>query len=56
MNETVVSEFNKTIWLKAVIFTLFVFSAIVACISICITDSRTYNWGQFVLIVIFRVY
>jgi hypothetical protein len=55
MNDAVTSKFTNVFWFKAVAFTLFVAGATIACITACIANYETYNWGRLVLIAAFSV-
>lgn len=51
----VISKFTTLFWIKAVVFTIFIFTSITACIIVSIKHWFEYNWGQLTLIVIFSI-
>jgi hypothetical protein len=55
MPETIISKFNPTIWIKAIIFTAFVFGSEIACVVFSIKNKDIYSWGQYCLVTVLGV-
>jgi hypothetical protein len=55
MEDTVTSKFTTKFWLKAVVFTLFVFISTLYCIIFSANHKEELNWGQLWSVAIYSV-